>query len=187
MTFLLAVQYMAMDFPFIDGAILFSGDHGHLEGVLARSSDPSVLVHGKVRAMQIVNGVLFVLMGPSLLLLSLDRALFLGAWLPYALFVVAPLSVYFAASTSKPVDLSASVFAPQTSSFHMLPLATPLLVAFAVILIEMSVDHWSIRLLPARMGAVAAMAVPALLRATTRKLERRKYRLLATFRSTKPT
>jgi len=186
-TLLLTVQYMSLGFPFTYGIILFSGDHKHLEGLLARSSDPAILVRGKVQAMQIMNAVLFALMGPALAFLPLEQAVFLCAWLPYGLFIVAPLSVYFAASTSHPIDLNVSSFAPQTSSFHMLPLALPLLVAFVVVFLEMSVDHWSLSVLPAVMGGMAAVAVPTLLRATTRKLERRKYRLLDTFRSARPT
>lgn len=182
-TLFLTVQYMSMGFPFMYGVILFSGDHGHLEGLLARSSDPNVLVRGKVQAMQIMNAALFVLMGPALVFLPLERAMLLCAWLPYGLFVVAPLSVYFAASTSNPVDLSVSAFAPQTSSFHMLPLVLPLFAAFGLIIAERSIDHWIFSILPAVIGGVAATTLPAVLRATTRKLERRKYRLLDSFRA----
>ena len=182
-TLLLTVQYTSLGFAFMYGGILFSVDHGHLEGVLARSSNPAVLVQGKVQAMQIMSAFLFIMISPALAFLPLKDAIFLAAWLPYAVFVVAPLSVYFAASTSTPVDLSVSAFMPEDNGFHMFPLILPLFVAFAVIFMYVEMDHWTFTALPALIGAVGALAIPSLLRATTRKLERRKYRLLATFRS----
>jgi len=184
---LLSVQYISMGFPYAYGAILFSGDHRHLEGLLARTSDTALLVRGKVRAMQIMTGILFFLIFPSLLFLPARDALFVAVWVPFGLFVFAPLSVHFAASTKERADLSTSAFAPKASSFHMLPLVFPLLLVFAIVFLHAETGHWAWTVVPVLSGLLGAALVPKLRQATTRKLERRKYRLLHSFRSTEPT
>lgn len=181
---LLAIQYVSMGFPYGYGAILFSGDHKHLEGTVARTSNASLLVRGKVRAMQLMTATMFVLILPSLMFLPVQDALFIVAWLPFGVFVIAPLSVYFAASTRKPIDLNTSAFAPSSSSFHMFPLVFPLFVVFAGVFAYMQFEHWAFTVLPLVMGGAGAAATPHLIRRSTRKLERRKYRLLHAFRST---
>lgn len=184
---ILTLQYVAMGIPFSYGAMLFSGDHGHLEGLLARSSNTALLVHGKVRAVQLMNTALFVLMGPALAFLSIQDALFLSAWLPYSLLVLAPLSVHFAASTSTPIDLSTSAFAQHASSMHMLPMILPLMGAMVSVVIYMSVGPWSGFVIPVLFSVIGAASLSSLRNATARKLERRKYRLLHSFRSMEPT
>lgn len=183
----IAIQYVSMGFAILYGYILFSADHRHLEGMLARTSNPELLVRGKVQAMQIMNALLFVLMCPALLLLPTRDALFMCAWIPFGLFVYAPLSVYFAASTKTPVDLSVSAFMPGASGFHMLPLVVPAFGVLGIVLLYAEISHWSVAALPAVISACGAGMMPALRRATARKLERRKYRLLHSFRSTDPT
>lgn len=184
---IVTLQYMAMGIPFAYGVMLFSGDHGHLEGLLARSSRATLLVKGKVRALQVMNTALFVLMGPALAFLSIQDALFLGVWLPYSLLVVAPLSVYFAASTSTPIDLSTSAFAQHTSTTHMLPMVLPLMPAMISVVLYMNVGPWTGFSLPVFFSLIGAASLPSLRRATARKLERRKYKLLHSFRSAEPT
>ncbi len=69
----------------------------------------------------------------------------------------------------------------------MIPLVLPLMIAMVGVVLYLTVDSRIGLAIPVLGSILGTLSCPALHRATARNLERRTYRLLHTFRSTKPT